>query len=181
MVKILELFGNTIYISDEQIEEQKKEQAKTKAREKRLAEKKIGSKPKSIFKAANPAFGWQKLFVAKDRMDFLQKFIAWRNKGGEELPDDGKNFVCLPGEQLLFYYDFQECHQYSLTMMQRLCNTPVETIEKDIQRYIRLLANDTRVLGKLLKQSVPREFNKRRQMSERELAKLQRTEPKKTK
>lgn len=120
--------------------------------------------------------GWQDLFVARTRLDFLHAFVDWKGKGGTELPDEGKNMICLSNEQVLYYYEFQECHQYSAVMLQRLCDTPSEKLLKEAQRFVKLLANDNVLVGKLLMRSVSREFVKRKRKSKRELAKEQITE-----
>ena len=161
MSRTLELFENTIYTSDEDIKEQAKQSkniAKKLAQELKQHSNKTQPEPppKPAFKAAIPGQGWQILFTTTTRLHFLKIFLNWKKKGGTELPDEGLKMACFPDNQILYYYDFQGCHQYSKVMLQRLCDNSIERLERDYQRYIRMLANDNRVVGKLLSRSIAR-------------------------
>jgi hypothetical protein len=99
---------------------------------------------------------WQILFTASTRLHFLQIFLLWKKKGGTALPEEGMKIAYMADGKMLYYYDFQNCHQYSKVMLQRLCDNSIERLEKDYQRYVRMLANDNNVVGKILTRSVGR-------------------------
>lgn len=115
---------------------------------------------------------WQILFTSTTRLHFLKTFLTWKKKGGAILPEEGMKIAYMPDGQMLYYYDFQGCHQYSKVMLQRFCTNSVERLEKDYQRYIRMLANDNRVVGKLLTRSVARKVKWRGKVSKSEVQPL---------
>lgn len=105
-----------------------------------------------------PSNSWHILFTASTRPHFLQIFINWRKSTGtiEELSTEGLRGAYMASGEILYYYDFLNCHQYSKVMMQKLINIPTEKLEKDFRRYVCMIANDNRVVGKLLQKSVGR-------------------------
>lgn len=104
---------------------------------------------------------WQILFTASTRLHFLKIFLAWKKQGGISLPEEGIKIAYMADGKMLYYYDFQNCHQYSKVMMQRLCDNSIERLEKDYQRYIRMLANDNNIVSKMLTRSISRKVKRR--------------------
>lgn len=102
--------------------------------------------------------GWHILFTASTRPHFLQLLIDWRkhNENINTLSSEGLKGVYVNSGEILYYYDFLTCHQYSKVMMERLINVSIDKLEKDFRRYILMLANDNRIVGKLLQRSVGR-------------------------
>ena len=101
---------------------------------------------------------WHLLFGATTRLHFFKLFLNWKKEAEEAtaLPVEGLRIANMPNGQILYYYDFSNCHQYSQVTLTKFLNIPIEKLEKDYQRYILSLANDTRVVGKLLQKSVSR-------------------------
>ena len=99
--------------------------------------------------------GWHILFTATTRIHFIQLFAEWKKSCSDKiLSSEGSKIAYMCTGHLLYYYDFGNCHQYSKVVLERLLNT--QRLSKDINRYVRMIANDNRVVGKLLKQNVGR-------------------------
>lgn len=102
--------------------------------------------------------GWHLLFTASTRLDFLRLFINWKKSMSsiENLSIEGLRGAYMPSGEILYYYDFLTCHQYSKVMINKLAAIPIDKLERDFHRYVCMLANDNRVVGKLLQKSVGR-------------------------
>lgn len=102
---------------------------------------------------------WHFLFTTSTRLHFLKAFINWRKnsaKSPDKIPIDGLKECKTPDGKILFYYDFYGCHQYSKVLLTRLVSVPIGKLERDINRYIRMIANDNRVVGRILSKSASR-------------------------